>query len=818
MLLLKEPTKTSETVIKTPLAVFLFTLLAVTTATAQSKSYRLMLFVKDKTSGQLLPATSVSIEGQNVVANDSGEVVVQRNSIKSFHAVFSRIGYINLDAHFYPKDSVETDMVFLTLGAGNLQEVTVKGYVVTNGVNAIAPAVTLTQADLDRTRGESLGKILQAVAGVNVLQTGNTVAKPVVDGLYGNRVLVINNGVRLEGQQWGIEHAPEVDPSIARDITVVKGADAVRYGAQALGGVILLDPAPLPFNDPALHGEVNANGATNGRGGGGSAMLNSSFKKLPGLAWRIQGSYTKFGNYEAKHYFLENTGTEQKNFSGTVGYQGKRFGAQVFFSQYQTSLGIFIGADIGSLADLLARIEAKGPFERGNFSYDYSPPRQSVKHQLLKGRLYYDTKDSSHFEVSYNFQTDHRQEYDIRRATRSTIPINDWILHTNTLEGTWQKTFAQKWHTTAGINLRGQSNYNDTITLANPFIPNFSENSVGVFGIERLIVSNKVELEAGGRFDYQKFNAAGQRYLYQYYDSLGNVVSNEKVPYYTGGLTFHGNYHQYGGGRTFPSFSFITGGLWRINNFWNIRSNIGLAWRTPNPEEMYAYGLDQGSSAIEYGDSTLKSEHGYKWITTVTKTGRHLAFYANVYFQYIQNYIYRNPTDSFSKTVTGFYPVFRFLQTNAFLKGLDFDGKYNFGDDGTLFQYELKASLVRAYDLTKDAYLPAIPADRYTNSLQWNMPSAKKLTSNFLQVNYLYVAEQKRYESNSDFAPPPAAYNLWGISGGTKILLGNGSKSLTVDVAVDNLFNASYRDYLNRFRYYADDIGRNIQLHCIFRF
>ncbi|HWB92579.1 MAG TPA: TonB-dependent receptor, partial [Puia sp.] len=334
----------------------------------------------------------------------------------------------------------------------------------------------------------------------------------------------------------------------------------------------------------------------------------------------------------------------------------------------------------------------------------------------------------------------------------------------------------------------------------------------------RLTLNNKFDLEAGGRYDYQKFNAAGQRYLYQYYDSLGHVVPNEQVPYYTGHLTLHGGYHQYGGDRTFKSVSFIMGGLWKINELWNLRSNLGLAWRTPNPEELYAYGLNQGSSAVEYGDSTLKSEHGYKWITTVAKAGKSLSFYANIYFQYIQHYIYLNPTDSFSQTVTGSYPVFRFLQTNAFLKGLDFDGKYNFGNDGRLFQYELKASIIRAYDLTKDAYLPSIPADRYTNSLQWNIPDSKSLTNNFLQVNYLYVTRQTRYTPNSDFVGPPGSYGLWGLNGGTKILLGDGSKSLTVDLAVDNLFNVAYRDYLNRFRYYADDIGRNVQLHCIFRF
>jgi iron complex outermembrane receptor protein len=88
-----------------------------------------VLHVKDKASGQLLSATSVSIEGKSFMANDSGQIVIERNSYKNFHAVFSHVGYANLGAHFFPKDSLETDTVFLTPGAGTLQQVTVTGYV-----------------------------------------------------------------------------------------------------------------------------------------------------------------------------------------------------------------------------------------------------------------------------------------------------------------------------------------------------------------------------------------------------------------------------------------------------------------------------------------------------------------------------------------------------------------------------------------------------------------------------------------------------------------------------------------------------------------
>ena len=77
-------------------------------------------------------------------------------------------------------------------------------------------ANSLSEQELDRSRGLSLGESLKSISGVTSLNTGNSIAKPVIHGLHSNRVLVLNNGVRQESQQWGSEHAPEVDPFVAR--------------------------------------------------------------------------------------------------------------------------------------------------------------------------------------------------------------------------------------------------------------------------------------------------------------------------------------------------------------------------------------------------------------------------------------------------------------------------------------------------------------------------------------------------------------------------------------------------------------------------
>ena len=784
----------------------------------QQNNRKLILVIRDQQTRQNIAGATLTSGTRHWVADRTGRAVIVPLPTTSFHLKVTAEGYAPLETHIFPSRFNKVDTIFLLPSSAQLEDVKVNGYSFTRPFNDIATATTLDSKALDQVKGNDLAQILEAVPGVNILQTGNTIGKPVVDGLYGNRVLIINNGVKLEGQAWGVEHAPEIDPSIASSITVIKGADAVRYGAEALGGVVLVDPPPLPYGDPVLHGELSLNGQTNGRGGGTSVSLGSSFKHLPGLAFRLQGSYKRLGNYRAPDYYLENTGTEGKNFSAALGYKTHKLRSEVFFSQYQTGLGIYLGADIGSYADLYVRIHSKGPFDPGSFSYDYSAPYQMIRHQLLKASLHYDLNDGSHIELKYNLQKDFRQEYDKRRSSRATIPITDLLLTTNTLEGSWQKILNSKWHATAGISLRAQSNYNDTITLSNPVIPNYSANSIGVFGIGRWLVNGRLQVEAGLRADYQAFNAAGKRYLYLYYNDQGEVVPNQEVPAYEGHLTLRGRYHNYGGDRAFKNLSFISGAVWKMGDSWKLRSNLGLAWRTPNPEELYSYGLHQSVSSIEYGDSTLKSEKGYKWITAVTKSGSRFSLNANVYLQYIQDYVYLNPTGRFEQTVTGAYPVFRYLQTNAMLKGLDLEGRYRFGREGDLFEYGLKASVVRAYDITKERYLPFIPADRLTNSIQWNLPDIKNLSATFLQFKYKYVSRQHRYEAGSDFLTPPAAYGVFAVLAGTEWLLDAGAKSLSVNVAVENLFNKSYRDYMNRFRYYTDEIGRNVRMRAIFRF
>lgn len=99
---------------------------------------------------------------------------------------------------------------------------------------------SISGKELEKLAGKSLGEALKGIAGVNALQTGPSIFKPVIHGMHSNRIVIMNNGVRQESQQWGSEHAPEIDPFTATKLSVVKGAAGVRYGPDAIAGVILV--------------------------------------------------------------------------------------------------------------------------------------------------------------------------------------------------------------------------------------------------------------------------------------------------------------------------------------------------------------------------------------------------------------------------------------------------------------------------------------------------------------------------------------------------------------------------------------------------
>ncbi len=677
---------------------------------------------------------------------------------------------------------------------------------------------TLSGKELDETRGLSLGEALKKISGVSTIQTGPAIFKPVIHGLHSQRILILNNGIRQEGQQWGAEHAPEIDPFIASNIIVIKDASAIKYGTDALGGVVVVNPADLP-TQKGIGGEVNMVAQTNGRAGTLSAMLEGGSEKFEGFGWRVQGTGRKSGDSNTPDYILSNTGFTEFNFSVAAGLHKKSKGIDFFFSRFQTELGILKGSSISSTEDLRTAMEREPPQYTQPFTYAIENPRQEVAHNLLKvnGHLHTDYGD---FKMQYGFQYNTRKEFDIRRDSLNFIPAIDLELITNTLDAEWQQHTSKRFSSNAGLNTLIQINNNLPGTQRIPFIPDFTNYAGGLF------YTGKLNLETW-LVDF------GVRYDYRYYNVVGFDFANRP---YTSTYSFGNASFSFGATRSFKNRSaFIT--------------NLASSWRPPHVSELYSFGVHQSVAAIEYGlllDETtgkvldlntvdFKNEKALKWVNSWHVANDRVTAEVTGYVNYVFNYTYLRPS-GVTQTVRGAYPFFRYTQTNASFLGTDLFGKFN---ATTALSVTGMISLLRAYDQTNTDFLIYIPPNRYELGMEWKKSIGKNGPALTFEATALYVDQQRRaprvvtvneildaygnqqdpFENDSrnfDFLAPPPAYFLLSMQAGTSIWMG--TTKLFILVRASNLANAAYREYTNRMRYYADEVGRNIALSLKFSF
>ncbi|AWW32568.1 TonB-dependent receptor [Echinicola strongylocentroti] len=646
-----------------------------------------------------------------------------------------------------------------------------------DAVNTLNNISHLGKDIMEENRGVNLGETLKALPGVTTFSTGANITKPVIHGMHSNRIMILNNEVRQEGQQWGGEHAPEVDPFMAEDISVVKGAETVRFGPEAMGGVILVTPPKLPVSG-GINGSATVVGATNGWNGAAAFSLEGGAKKLQGFGYRIQASSRIGGNIKTPEYYQDNTGMRELNFSGAVGYNTKKLGMELFYSRFASTIGILSDSHTGNSSDLEELIANGRPFSDPDFSYTVENPRQEVVHQLFKAKGHYHLNNDGVVNLKYAFQQNNRQEYDVRRGSLNDRAALDLELFTNTLDLSYEHPSNNNWNGSFGINAIQQANNNIPGTGVTPLIPNYDMINLGAFVIEKY-TKGPLELEGGARYDYRYVDAA--RY------NQGELDEQDF---------------------TFQNFSAFLGAGYSLSDQWLITTNLGSAWRPPNINEQFSQGLHHGAAAVEIGDPNLVSEQAIKWVNTINFDNEKLTAELTGYYHKINNYIYLNPTGEEYVSLRGTFNVFEYLQTDASFWGIDLSTDYVLLPPLSWF---VKGSMIRAKNLSEQNYLPFIPADRVETGLVYETNAIGKLTFSNL------TAFKQRREPDFDLAPAPPGYNLWNISI-SKSFIENEKSRLNGSLTVNNLLNTEYKDYMNRFRYFTHEMGRNITLRINYEF
>ena len=725
--------------------------------------------VIDEHDGSELGYANVVVVGQNQAAmsDEKGWYTLKAVCPETLVLACSHVGcetvydtlevYANLEHNFYPEHHVEL-----------LEGISIEA----RSEEKESLSIMSTMYNLERALGSSLGESLTQITGVNTLNTGASIAKPMMHGLHSNRLLIMNNGIRQEGQQWGREHAPEIDPFIADELVVIKGASSVQYGPDAIAGVVLVNPKPLP-DELGIGASLNLIGQSNGRAGNTDLALEGRAKKLPAFRWRVQGSLKKVGNQHAPDYYLKNTGYEEANFSGAASLVDKGRGVEFYYSQFNTKLGIFSAAHIGNLSDLQRAFESDRPLDSAGFSYNIVNPYQFVTHELIKAKGFINAGERGKLEIIYARQYNLRQEFDNGRGS-DDVPALNFEITTQTLDAVWKVRTSNTFQYRLGTNTLAQGN---TYT-GRLFIPNFKKWNAGLFGVARKKFENNWAVELGARMDYIRLRVF--------------IREGEDIVVYP---------HEF----LQPSASLASSKQLSKSMKWT--SNLATAWRPPTVNEWYSRGVHHGAATYEIGDTSLVQEVSYSWSNQLLLDIGRWNAEAEVYVNFMDGFINQQATFPATLTIRGAFPTFRYEQTDALLYGLDSRISYMLTEEVSVIS---QTSLLRARDLTKGGWIAQMPADQSRIELLYE-PFHKNGDQNlYVSVNTQWVNKQWRVESNGDYVPPPEGFWLVGANAG--IIIPREKSEIGIHLDVNNALNQRYRQYLNRFRYFGDELGRNFIL------
>lgn len=655
----------------------------------------------------------------------------------------------------------------------HLQSVTVRE---TKLPSAAANYQHIHAKDIIHQIDKPLSNLLEQLEGVYSIKNGSGIAKPVIQGLSGNRIAILNNGILQAGQQWGVDHAPEIDPFAASQITVIKGVEALAYGGNGLGNLILLEPGPVQ-KDPHLHGSAQMIYQDNGR------QLHNSFKleKSSDLFdWRFAVSGKISGDHQSPDYFLSNTGSRNISMSyNGVLHPATRANHKFYYSFYFINTGVLRGSHIGNLTDLENALERDTPFfTKNNFSYSIEAPRQSVAHHLLKYSYQWD-KSNVFRQFDFAGQLNTRKEFDVRRAGRSETPALSLVLQSYNANFKETRTVGSL-QLQNGIQFRFLYNINQSGTGILPLIPDYwlynpgayfkwSGNTIGI------------NWETGGRIDFNAFT------VHKISNSLPRSLETFKHHFFN------------------PSVAI---GLSKtVTSHWTMKFNAGWTVRSPEPNELYSNGLHQAVAGIEEGEPGLEKEESYKInVGMQFSPVEWISLELNAYYQDIQNYIYLQALPEPRLTIRGAFPVFQYRQNNAVFKGID--AHLNLEPIHGL-QLKLVSSYLRARQRNGNE-LVYIPPYRFNGSLNYELLPFDKFSKTIIGLEIQYTGRQKHYNPENEFLVPPNAYILLAGSVSTNFIAFK--QQWSAFFRIENILNKSYRDYLNRLRYYADEEGRALRI------
>jgi iron complex outermembrane receptor protein len=677
--------------------------------------------------------------------------------------------------------------------------------------------VSLNISDINSYGSNTLVEALNYIPGASILKTGNSIGKPIIHGMYGSRVGIVTDDFRQYDQQWGPDHAPNIDFDSFDIIQLIKGAAALKYGGDTSAGSIILSSKRKKLKD-TLFGKSSINIESNGRGGKFSSRLEKNYSN----GFYINGNFTgkRYGDFNTPNYILSNSGFKEANFSIKLGKDLINKGWNLKYSNYNLEPGILKSSHIGNVQDLFYALNSNQPSIINDFTYNIEAPKQIAKHQKLTLRYFKSFENNTKLELGYNFQNNKRKEFDIRRGGRTGIPVVDLLLKTHTLNGSLSGIDIKNWNFELGLNGFFQDNFSTPDTGVKRLIPDYIKFETGIYFLGNFQKSNAFLWEWGLRLDNVSYDS--KKY---YYKSVWNERNyNILFKGFETGQDFANQI------LTNPKFNYLnvsaqTGASLNISNELKLKISYILSQRAPNPSELFSDGLHHAMAAIEYGSLSLEPETSHKFLFSFSKNNKNYNWSIEPYISKTFGYIFIEPT-GLKQTIRGAFPVWTYDSTDAFMTGIDINSSININ---RRLMFDIGASYTYAEDILNKEPIILIPPLNTFQKLKftplkgnWSLEfthqtSAKQ--NRFPNSNFIfdYIEDGKLVSETVDISSSPRGFQK--LDAIFSILIGNKNNIRSnLRLIIQNITNSDYRDYLNRMRFYSSEIGRNFQIQLNFNY